>query len=196
MASGDAVSGAFVDWKEIVSSLATELSRERVRFLFQSRWPADVNEVEAWLRSAPGGRQIDSAPGSPITPVTFDTHEGHVAGFSWFAGYSDSAQLVQAHDDLGRLITTLLGVPGIRENKPDPYDYWVTPDFSVDTYAHDVSEREPVRDLKPTLQVYVADTQLATAKEAFARQPGRHRLLSDPNMSDASSGSPATLGDA
>lgn len=153
-----------------MSILATELSRERVEFLLRSRWPNEVDEVDRWLSNAPRGRLYDPPEGSLITPVTVNTHDGRVSGFCWFANYPDPAQLVEAHDDLGGLITALLGVPGIWERKGDHSGYWVTSQFAIETYAHDVSEREDGRQLIPTLQVNVADAALAASKEALDRQ--------------------------
>ncbi|WP_350353344.1 hypothetical protein ABS642_10760 [Microbacterium sp. A8/3-1] len=101
--------------------------------------------------------------------MTVNIHEGQVSGFSWFASYSDPARLVEAHDELGELITTLLGVPGVQERERDHSSYWVTPKFAVETYAHEISQREDAPALEPTLQVNVADSTLAASKEAVAR---------------------------
>lgn len=150
-----------------MSSLTTDLSRERVEFLLHSRWPTDVDDVASWFSNAPKGRLGDPPAGSLITPVTVNTHEGKVSGFSWFASYPDPAQLIGAHNDLGDLITALLGVPGIQER--DHSSYWVTSQFAIETYAHDVSDRSGSRQLKPTLQVNVADAALAASKEALAQ---------------------------
>lgn len=153
-----------------MASLATDLSRERVEFLLHSRWHIDVDDVDDWLSNAPKGRLCDPPAGSLITPVTVNTHEGQVSSFSWFASYPDPAQLMEAHDDLGDLISALLGLPGIQERARDHSGYWLTSRFAVETYAHDISGRDGGRQLIPTLQVNVADAALAASKEAVARR--------------------------
>lgn len=155
-----------------MSLLTTELSRERVEFLLHSSWPANMDNVDDWLRNAPKGRFCTPAASSLITPVTVNTHDGQASSFSWFANYPDPARLMEAHDDLGGLISAVLGVPGIQERGHDPSGYWLTPKFAIETYAHDASEREGSRQLVPTLQVNVADAALAASKEARARWAG------------------------
>lgn len=152
-----------------MSSPATNLSCERVKFLLHSRWPTDVNDVDGWLNNAPKGLLRNPPAGGLITPVTVNTHDGHVSSFNWFASYPDPAQLIEVHDNLGSLITALLGTPGIQERERGHSGYWVTSRLAIETYAHDVSESEGRRELKPTLQVNVADAALAAAKEALAR---------------------------
>jgi hypothetical protein len=152
-----------------MSSLATDLSRRRVEFLLHSAWPAGLEDVDSWLKNAPAGRLADPPAGSGVTAATFDTRGGRVCGFSWFGTYPDAAQLVEAHDELGRLITRLLGVAGREEGEGDPSRHWVTSRFWIETYAHDVSERES-RTLVPTLQMYVGDAELVAVKEAVARR--------------------------
>lgn len=150
-----------------MSSLATNLSRERVELLLQSRWPTVVDDVDSWLRSAPKGQLSDPPKGSSITPVTINTHNDQVAGFSWFASYAHPAELIEAHDNLSDLITTLLGVHGVQETAGVHSGYWLTTKFAIETYAHDVSETG--REIRPTLQVNIADAILAQAQEALAQ---------------------------
>lgn len=150
-----------------MSSLATALSRERIEFLLQSRWPSVVDDVGIWLRSAPKGRLADPPEGSSITPVTINTHDDQVAGFSWFASYARPTELIEAHKNLSSLITTLLGVHGVQETADVHSGYWLTTKFAIETYAHDVCETG--RELRPTLQVNIADAILAQAQEALAQ---------------------------
>jgi hypothetical protein len=154
----------------MMSSAASDLSRERVEFLLASQWPADVVGVDSWLSQAPVGRLTDPPADSGTTPVTVNAYEGRVAGFSWFAYFDDPARLIEAHETLASLITSLLGVPVEHEREGDHSGYWVTSRFAIETYAHDVSERGDGRQLKPTLQVNVADAALAAAQEAQARR--------------------------
>lgn len=153
-----------------MSSLETDLSRERVKVLLHSSWPISVDDADGWLSGASTGRLADPPTGSQITPVTVNTYEDRVSGFSWFASYPDPTHLIEAHDELRGLITALLGTPGIHEHESDHSGYWVTTRFAIETYAHDVSEREDGKPLRPTLQVNVADATLAASKEARARR--------------------------
>lgn len=159
--------------------LATDVSRERVEFLLRSRWPTDVDEVDSWLRNAPEALLMDPPEDGLITPVGINTHEGQISSFYWFAKYPDPAELIEAHDDLSGLVTALLGVSGRQERVPGHAGFWETPQFTIDMYAHDVSERESQgrRELRPTLQVNVADTALAAAKEAIARAAAPKNVL-------------------
>lgn len=150
--------------------LATDLSRERMEFLLQAHWPTNLGDVDDWLINAPRHRPADTSDGGMITPIRFNTHEGHLSSFYWFAHYTDPAQLVEAHDDLGSLISTLLGTPGVQNRAGDHSGYWLTQQFAIETYAHDISEREDGRQLIPTLQVNVADATMAATKEALARR--------------------------
>lgn len=152
-----------------MSSAATDLSRKRVEFLIHSTWPTLATEADAWLRNAPEVGLADPPGDLRITPVTVNTHDGLVAGFSWFASYSDPAELVEAHDELCGLIARLLGVPGILEHEGGHSGYWVTSKFAVETYAHGASERKGGRSIESTLQVNVADSMLAASQEAIAR---------------------------
>lgn len=153
-----------------MSSRVTDLSRERVEFLLHSRWPTDIDNVDGWLNNAPKGLLRNA--GGLMTPVEVNTHAGLVSGFYWFASYSDPAELIEAHDELGGLITALLGVPGRQERQRDHCGYWVTSQFAIETYAHDASDSQSQgrRELRPTLQVDVADAALAAVKEALARR--------------------------
>lgn len=167
-----------------MSLLATDVSRDRLEFLLRSRWPADVDEVDGWLRSAPEGVLMDPPDDRLLTPVQFNIHERQVSSFYWFAQYPDPAALIEAHDDLSGLVTSLLGVPGRQEREHGHLGYWETPQFAIEMHAHEVSKREGQgrRQLTPILHVDVADTALAAAKEAIARANASRRwpLPTDP----------------
>ncbi|CAH0168455.1 hypothetical protein [Microbacterium foliorum] len=151
-------------------SSATTLSRARVEFLLHAPWPTLATEVDAWLKTATEGEFTDPSVDVRITPVTVNVHEGMVAGFSWFASYPGPMEVIEAHDELRGLITTLLGVPSTLEREDGHSGYWVTSKFAIETYAHDISERGGVRPLESTLQVNVADATLAASQEAIARR--------------------------
>jgi hypothetical protein len=167
-----------------MSVLATDVSRERLEFLLHSRWPTDVDEVDGWLRHGPQGLLMDPPDHRLLTPVKFNTHEGQVSSFYWFAQYPDPPALIEALDDLNGLVTAFLGVPAIQDRERGYADFWETPQFAIDMYANEVSKREGQgrRELTPTLQVNVADTALAAAKEAIARANASQRwpLPTDP----------------
>lgn len=151
-------------------SQMTDVSRDRLTFLLESPWPTSLGDVHGWLADAPIGRHLNPPDGSGVTPVTFTTHEGQISSFHWFAPYPDSTQLVEAHSNLGDLISGLLGITGLQERDGDPSGYWQTARFAIETYAHGVAVREDGRQLIPTLQVSVADAAVSAAKEALARQ--------------------------
>lgn len=167
-----------------MSLLATGVSRDRLEFLLRSRWPTDVDEVDGWLRHGPPGLLMDPADHRLLTPVQFNTDEGRVFSFYWFAQYPDPPALLEALGDLNGLVTALLGVPGRQEREHGYADFWETPQFAIDMYANEVSKREGQdrRQLTPILHVDVADTALAAAKEAIARANASQRrpLPTDP----------------
>jgi hypothetical protein len=142
-----------------------------------------VDDVDGWLGSAPDGLLCNASAGGLITPVEVNTHQDRVSGFYWFARYSDPAELIEAHDALGGLITALLGVAGRQEREPSRAHtgYWVTSRFAIETYAHDVTEDGCPRELRPTMQVDISDAASAAAREALARAAATSKRWPSPD---------------
>ncbi|WP_105566915.1 hypothetical protein [Microbacterium halophytorum] len=145
-------------------------SRQRIERLLLSTWPTLPDEADALLSSAADRWTDGSSEGIVISPVAINLYEGRVCAFSWFATYPDSTRLIEAHDELADVISGLLGAAVFQERGDDHSEYWVTPRFAIETYAHDVSGRADSGGLVPTLQVNVADAALAALQEADARR--------------------------